>query len=396
MRSSYLTSVLTASALAALLAPAGVLARGAMSQNVDIKASDGVVLKGTYYAAAKPGPGIIMLHACNSTRASWAQLAADASAKGFHVLAIDFRGFGESGGDRFTVDGSQQSVIDKQWPSDVDAALAWLSSQPGVDKTKIGATGASCGVNQAVQLAKRHPEVRTVVLLSGGVNEGARLFLRDSPALPVMAAASRGDSGVVDQMRWTLAWSRNPSNKFLEYKAAGHGAEMFAVEKGLQPAILDWFGANLRDAPAKAPAIAASKPSATEEFWTTLTAPGGVAKARKMYDEAKKAGKHGTLLSENETNLFGYRLLQQDNNAKDAVEVFKLNTEAFPASANTYDSLSDAYLALGNRNEALRYAEKAIEMLPKDTEAADNFKTLVRESAEKKIKELKKPTSDHM
>ena len=63
-----------------------------------------------------------------------------------------------------------------------------------------------------------------------------------------------------------------------------------------------------------------------------------------------------------------------------------------PASANTYDSLSDAYLALGNRDEALRNAEKALEMLPKDAEAADDFKKLVRESAETKIKELKKST----
>ncbi len=52
---------------------------------------------------------------------------------------------------------------------DIDAAYAWLTSQKGVDKTRIGAAGASCGVNPSVQLARRHPEVRTVVLLSGGI-----------------------------------------------------------------------------------------------------------------------------------------------------------------------------------------------------------------------------------
>ena len=67
-----------------------------------------------------------------------------------------------------------------------------------------------------------------------------------------------------------------------------------------------------------------------------------------------------------------------------------MNVEAYPASANTYDSLSDGYLALGNREEALRYAEKALEMIPKDAEASDDFKKLVREGAEKKIKELRK------
>jgi tetratricopeptide (TPR) repeat protein len=114
-----------------------------------------------------------------------------------------------------------------------------------------------------------------------------------------------------------------------------------------------------------------------------------VAKARQVFDDSRRAGKHDVLISENETNQYGYQLLQSGN-AKDAVEVFKLNVDAYPSSANTYDSLSDAYLALGNRDEALRNAEKALEMIPKDAEASDDFKRLVRESAEKKVTELRK------
>ena len=205
----------------------------------------------------------------------------------------------------------------------------------------------------------------------------------------MLAAASHGDGGAVDQMRWALGWSRNPANKFVEYKAAGHGTDMFAAEKGLEPLVLEWFNTHLRNAPAKPAAVTASTPTPTEQFWITLTSPGGVAKARQIYDEAKRAKKRVILFPETETNLLGYQLLQ-DGNAKDALEVFKMNVEAYPASANTYDSLSDGYLALGNREEALRYAEKALEMIPKDAEASDDFKKLVRESAEKKIKELKK------
>ena len=46
------------------------------------------------------------------------------------------------------------------------------------------------------------------------------------------------------------------------------------------------------------------------------------------------------------------------------------------------------YLAMGNKEEALKHALKAIEMLDIDTNATPEFKQLVRESAEKKIKEL--------
>ena len=86
------------------------------------------------------------------------------------MLALDYRGYGQSGGTKSDDPQQQQWIADREWPGDIDAAYAWLTSQPGVDKTRIGAAGASCGVNQAVQLARRHPEVRTVVLLSGGID----------------------------------------------------------------------------------------------------------------------------------------------------------------------------------------------------------------------------------
>ena len=382
------TQLLAASSLAVVFS-ASISATRMPPQNIDLKAPDGTNLKATYYDAGRPGPAILMLHACNKDRWSWAPLANEAASRGFHLLALDYRGFGESGGERPTAGPEQQAIVENKWPGDVDAAFAWLTSQPQVDKTRVAAIGASCGVNQSVQLAKRHPEVKTVVLLSGGVNQAARLFLRDTPSLPIFGAASRGDAGVVDQMRWLIGWSRNPGNKFIEYKAAGHGTDMFGVEKGLEPAILDWFKSNLRDAPATPAAVAATRPTAVEEFWTMFTSPGGVAKARQIVEENRRAGKHDILFPETEANQYGYQLLQSGN-AKDAVEVFKLNVDLFPTSANTYDSLSDAYLAAGNRDEALRNAEKAIEVLPKDPEAPEDFKALVRDSAEKKITDLRK------
>ncbi len=67
-----------------------------------------------------------------------------------------------------------------------------------------------------------------------------------------------------------------------------------------------------------------------------------------------------------------------------------MNVDAYPGSANTYDSLSDAYLAAGKRAEALRFAEKALEMLAKDTQTPEAFKAAIRESAQKKIDQLKR------
>ena len=80
----------------------------------------------------------------------------------------------------------------------------------------------------------------------------------------------------------------------------------------------------------------------------------------------------------------------QEGRSKDAIVVFQMNVDAYPQSGNVYDSLSDAYLAEGNKAEALKYAEKALAVLPTDTKTPDQFKQAIKESAEKKIKELKK------
>src|SRR4051812_19869462 len=65
---------------------------------VDLKAPDGINLKATYFAAAKPGPGVLLLHQCNQQRKSWDKLASSLASVGINVLTLDYRGFGESGG----------------------------------------------------------------------------------------------------------------------------------------------------------------------------------------------------------------------------------------------------------------------------------------------------------
>ena len=93
---------------------------------------------------------------------------------------------------------------------------------------------------------------------------------------------------------------------------------MFAVENDLQPKILAWLDANLRDAPATRPAVTAGSPTIVEEFWTTLNQPGGLSRARQLYDEAKKRDTGVVLFPETETNLLGYQWLR-DGEVKDAI-----------------------------------------------------------------------------
>jgi tetratricopeptide (TPR) repeat protein len=77
-------------------------------------------------------------------------------------------------------------------------------------------------------------------------------------------------------------------------------------------------------------------------------------------------------------NTLGYRLLG-DRKVNEAIEVFKLNSEAYPASANVWDSLAEAYLTGGNKEEAVKNYERALKIDP-------NFA-----SSEEALKKLKAP-----
>jgi len=83
-------------------------------------------------------------------------------------------------------------------------------------------------------------------------------------------------------------------------------------------------------------------------------------------------------------NLAVYERIQAGQ-AKDAIALATLNTEAFPSSANTWDTLADAYVADGQNEAAMQAAHMAIEKLPGD-KSSEDFKARVRQSAEQKLK----------
>jgi len=84
---------------------------------------------------------------------------------------------------------------------------------------------------------------------------------------------------------------------------------------------------------------------------------------------------HGSDFREGEVNVLGYMLLQHGRIA-DAIEVFQLNVEKFPQSANVYDSLGEAYGAHGDRELAIKNYRKSLELNPKNTNAVDALKKL--------------------
>ncbi len=83
--------------------------------------------------------------------------------------------------------------------------------------------------------------------------------------------------------------------------------------------------------------------------------------------------------SEAGINGLGYQLLGAKK-PQDAIEIFKLNVAEFPKSANTYDSLAEAYMISGNTELAIQNYKKSFELDPRNTNAAAIIKRMETKS----------------
>lgn len=99
----------------------------------------------------------------------------------------------------------------------------------------------------------------------------------------------------------------------------------------------------------------------------------GIEPALQSYNALKQAKDYYT--SESQFNSLGYRLLGMKK-VREAIEIFKLNVEAYPQSANVYDSLGEAYAMSGNKELAIKNYERAVELNPQDANAIEMLKKL--------------------
>src|ERR1700682_3038319 len=79
--------------VASLLTLSATAQQAPAARVIDLKASDDTILKATYFAAAKSGPGVLLLHQCNRQRKVWDDLAGQLATAGLNVLTFDLCGF---------------------------------------------------------------------------------------------------------------------------------------------------------------------------------------------------------------------------------------------------------------------------------------------------------------
>jgi len=121
-----------------------------------------------------------------------------------------------------------------------------------------------------------------------------------------------------------------------------------------------------------------------QSFWNQLFLSGaaeigrllrekGIDAAKAGFQALKSAGTHR--LDEREFNMLGYEFLGAGK-LPEAIAVFQMNVELYPASANVYDSLAEAYMRSGDREKALVNYRRSLELNPNNQNAKDMLQRL--------------------
>ena len=358
---------------------------------VDLKSTDGTPLKATYFPAAKPGPGALLLHQGNRSRQGWEAVATRLAAAGINTLTIDLRLHGDSGGtplDKLTPD--QRKDLTHMTQEDADAGFHYLISQPGVkqDDIGIGMAGAM-GVINGVETARRHPDqTKSLVLMSGETTRDGLQFLHEASQLPGLFIVSDQDEypPTREAMELLYATSTNPGKRYVHYSTSqdapwlwyetsfsdldkvpstsNHGTDLFKLHPELPGMVVDWFVTTLITTPGHAPADGLAAAAIINQLEWGGSA--GVAQVTQQLMEARKKDPKVQLFPEIDVDIIGEDF-GRVGDFKSAIEIFKLNLLAYPDSVDALDNLADAYQQDGQDALARPLAERALKILDEGT-----------------------------
>lgn len=115
------------------------------------------------------------------------------------------------------------------------------------------------------------------------------------------------------------------------------------------------------------------KNNPARDFLKTVINVGAVKALQDYHQKVSQDGKFR--FNENRMNTFGYTLLRMKK-IDDAIEIFKQNTYDYPDSANAWDSLAEGLMTKGDKESAIKYYEKSLQLNPDNTNAIEQLRKL--------------------
>lgn len=222
--------------LCCLLVPQVIAAQDAAPQPAEVKAADGLALKGDFYAAPGEGthPAVLLLHMLNGSRAQWKSLIGPLLDDGYSVLAVDLRGHGQTGD---TINWTKATT-------DVQTWLDWLREQPDVNGEAVSIVGASIGSNLALVGCANDKQCVTAVALSPGLDyfglKTTKSITEGLSKRSALLVASQNDRYSSDSVK-TLVGAATGDIAVRVYKGGAHGTQLLSGKNGATKLILAWL-----------------------------------------------------------------------------------------------------------------------------------------------------------
>ncbi|MBI5225588.1 alpha/beta fold hydrolase [Candidatus Micrarchaeota archaeon] len=201
---------------------------------VDLKTRDGLKISSAFYKSkTETRDLVLLLHMLGRSKEDWIDFAKRLTDK-YNVLAIDFRGHGDSDGDlaSFT-----QADFEK-FQLDIECAKEHVER---IGKKIICIIGGSIGANSALVFGAENT-IDRLVLLSPGLDykgikteEAARKY-----AGKILLVASEDDAFSANSTRKLFSWTLAKKQMKI-YQNAGHGTSIFK-STDLDELILNWLG----------------------------------------------------------------------------------------------------------------------------------------------------------
>ncbi len=214
---------------------------------VTLKTVDGVSLKAVYGAPSKAVNGVVFVHMAGRAKEDWQLLAEKLYRADVQVLAVDLRGQGGNAVAGATAPSSYAPMI-----ADVKAAVDYLHAK---GCTNVAIVGAEVGANLAINLAADDPSIRTVVMLSPGVDVKGVITtdaVKRYGARPLLMVASEDD---VYSARSATSLDRVAvgTHRLEMFEKAGKGTTMLNREPTLESLIIGWVQTHWAAVGAEAP-----------------------------------------------------------------------------------------------------------------------------------------------
>jgi uncharacterized membrane protein len=124
------------------------------------------------------------------------------------------------------------------------------------------------------------------------------------------------------------------------------------------------------------PAIAAATGrTPIAETLSVIIASDGIDAALQRYQVIKSTQAAAYKIDEDELNALGYQLIHSGR-LNDAIRILQRDVADHPNSANAYDSLGEAYMDAGLKQQAITSYEKSFQLNPANANAADALREL--------------------